>query len=735
MALRKQAGPDATAARREDMLAAAEAETETVADRAMRAFLRRLTAATWGSLAQAVPRPVVAAGEPIGADLFSLGQARGWWEDSVDEELIPQLRQTWAAGYSETSTVSSSTDAAARYLAQVKDRLSPTATPGLPEAAFDKARVALAEELARGSGIPAIRQRLAAEFSWDDPATYWRTQKKLAQDQIDAKLDRIGPPGDEARELAKRTDPEIKALRASSNEATKHIDAVESTWKVRATRIARTETTGAFNAGAYQAYHDEGVEAVQWLAASDARTRPTHAAASGQIVALGTPFQVGSAQLLMPGDPSGPAREVINCRCTTIGADLPEGMAPAPASPALPASTSSAPAPASAQDQLAAVRARAEADQLAAEEARLAAERQAALQAKMEAAAAKANQEAARQAELQAKMEAAARRANEAAAAKRAAEAAAARLAAEKAAREAQQAAAAKLAAEKAAQAAKAAAEAQKAAAAAKVGGIEKWKGQPAPAAPLPPVGKFGVPKKQYDAQVKAWQEAQALYKADHDAWVSANTTMPAKPKGAPVGPATAGPRPALQGMASGTNRTTAWANRNLPEFTGPEAQVVSKYTGDSYKPWNAALRNAGKAGTDPRDNKRYGQLTRRLDEALDQHRLPETIRVHRATSAREFAFPEGAHPKDLTKLIGSTQVQDGYLSTSIGTKSAFDGDVHIAFVAPKGTPMGWVDPISKHKGEREMLGARGLRYVIHDVKFNKTTGKWHVSAEILPVD
>jgi len=56
----------------------------------------------------------------------------------------------------------------------------------------------------------------------------------------------------------------------------------------------------------------------QWLATEDNRTRPTHRAADKQRTLLSEPFTVGGARLLFPGDPRGPAGEVINCRCTML---------------------------------------------------------------------------------------------------------------------------------------------------------------------------------------------------------------------------------------------------------------------------------------------------------------------------------------------------------------------------------------------------------------------------------
>ena len=85
----------------------------------------------------------------------------------------------------------------------------------------------------------------------------------------------------------------------------------------RANMIARTETHGAANYGAGRAARETNLPLNrEWIASSDERTRETHSEADGQIVGMDEPFTVGGASLMYPGDPAGPAEEVINCRCS-----------------------------------------------------------------------------------------------------------------------------------------------------------------------------------------------------------------------------------------------------------------------------------------------------------------------------------------------------------------------------------------------------------------------------------
>jgi hypothetical protein len=94
----------------------------------------------------------------------------------------------------------------------------------------------------------------------------------------------------------------------------------------RARMIARTEVHGARNTvamGTMQRFESaygipSGVMRKAWAATEDTRTRLEHREADGQTVAFSDPFTVGGASLAFPGDPTGPAHLVINCRCATF---------------------------------------------------------------------------------------------------------------------------------------------------------------------------------------------------------------------------------------------------------------------------------------------------------------------------------------------------------------------------------------------------------------------------------
>lgn len=186
----------------------------------------------------------------------------------------------------------------------------------------------------------------------------------------------------------------------------------------------------------------------------------------------------------------------------------------------------------------------------------------------------------------------------------------------------------------------------------------------------------------------------------------------------------------ALVHKTSSEGRDWAFANFTIPP-AGPKA-ALKKYTGSSYGPWNGALRAADG------DMSRLGAWekdTRKADEGLTP--TPEAVIVHRGTGWGEFEFPDHGRighvpPPDPTSLIGTVQVQRGYMSTSVGDRAAFSGSALLVIRVPKGHPVTWAEAYTSHPGENELLLARDTTTFVHDV-YRNHNGQWVVELEVLP--
>jgi hypothetical protein len=289
-----------------------------------KSFLQRVLEAVALAIAQGRVRDV----QPT----LALGTLLGWWTDAVGDKVVDAVRESWQAAFTVTLAgrpqVDPRADAMAFHIAAVKDRLSRSALPEIPEQAFDQVRLSQSAAALNGKGHEWLARDIAERLAWEPNKDYWREQKADAEAAIDAILNPLGKPGTPARTHAHKHDPQVKFWQGIRAEAVDKIREDEGDWKVRATRIARTESTSAWNSGALAALAAEGRTHKRWVAAvgrrdPQRRTRDSHREAHGQVVPISRPFRVGKSLLMMPGDPGAPPHEVINCRCTVVGADEP----------------------------------------------------------------------------------------------------------------------------------------------------------------------------------------------------------------------------------------------------------------------------------------------------------------------------------------------------------------------------------------------------------------------------
>lgn len=104
----------------------------------------------------------------------------------------------------------------------------------------------------------------------------------------------------------------------------RRIMSIDGTLAGRARTIARTEIISASNAGSLAGADSTGLNYVkEWVSTFDGKARKDHENWDEEKANKGQPFRLltlegETVELDFPGDPKGPAGQVINCRCTQV---------------------------------------------------------------------------------------------------------------------------------------------------------------------------------------------------------------------------------------------------------------------------------------------------------------------------------------------------------------------------------------------------------------------------------
>lgn len=208
----------------------------------------------------------------------------------------------------------------------------------------------LAEGALDSPVLTAAGDRVPNPFAWTSVRSAWqaairdlirdgRGRRRLPQyATVQRILEDSGLPVavyEDVRDLLKRAASEGWGERKTKIELGKMLGTsrrkgeATTAYAARLRTLARTAATA--NAAHRMATSDLARKRgrLRWVTVHDNRVRPTHVAADGQVQDLGTPFHVGDAHLLYPGDPAGPLKETANCRCILIPTDARPHPSPA----------------------------------------------------------------------------------------------------------------------------------------------------------------------------------------------------------------------------------------------------------------------------------------------------------------------------------------------------------------------------------------------------------------------
>lgn len=168
------------------------------------------------------------------------------------------------------------------------------------------------------SGALAVLTSLRRALPALDVSTLPTPTDDYAQLYLADATNRLNGVGDELWAETRAALVEGQSRGESVEELAARVTDVADVVASRAQTIARTEIISASNAGsiAQMSLIAADGDLKQWLATGDTRTRESHRLADGQAVPLDSTFDVGGSRLRYPGDPQGPADEIVNCRCT-----------------------------------------------------------------------------------------------------------------------------------------------------------------------------------------------------------------------------------------------------------------------------------------------------------------------------------------------------------------------------------------------------------------------------------
>lgn len=208
--------------------------------------------------------------EELGADMVGTMVWAAWQHE---DEVLAQVMKSWFPS-KETSPVWAGDGGAPEWVEDVAEITKPTVLIESPHAV-------------------AIMDLQTQRFATAIEETVWERVRSSVSDGIHN--------GETMRMLTDRINETMANYIQSS-----------------ARTIARTETHGAMMGGMFARWQDGGeVGAREWSAAFR-NTRASHAAAHAQVVGMDETFSVGGSALMYPGDPAGPAAEIINCECDEL---------------------------------------------------------------------------------------------------------------------------------------------------------------------------------------------------------------------------------------------------------------------------------------------------------------------------------------------------------------------------------------------------------------------------------
>ncbi|GII63555.1 hypothetical protein Skr01_36400 [Sphaerisporangium krabiense] len=236
------------------------------------------------------------------------------------------------------------------------------------------------------------------------------------------------------------------------------------------------------------------------------------------------------------------------------------------------------------------------------------------------------------------------------------------------------------------------------------------------------------------EAAEKARREAEARAareKAEREAAAKAKAEAAERARRQTGARKTPGMKEALRHQTDGEGIRWAHEKLPIPKLTYDEAAAAERYSGSSFQRINNVLRDE----TRKRDDD-ISKVIRDLDSAISKSKLPEDVILHRDVGKPWFDWLgiDLNDPASVKSLIGRVISEKSYLSTAVGRRAGFHGNLHLVIRAPKGHEGLNMMPLSVYgDDEREILLRRNTRFIVHAAY--KRLLDWYIELEIVPDD
>lgn len=162
------------------------------------------------------------------------------------------------------------------------------------------------------------------------------------------------------------------------------------------------------------------------------------------------------------------------------------------------------------------------------------------------------------------------------------------------------------------------------------------------------------------------------------------------------------------------------WCDDWLKAVTKKEKNAVVTYTGSAYGDMNKYLRGINSSTN-------YKDEIKAAISGLNKASIPKDIIARRGSSFNSLKRLLGADTgseiiANQEKYIGMVIQDKGFMSASPSPYGGFTNkDIEYVIKVPKGTDAMYVDRISEHEGEKELLLNAGTKFIVEDFELNSS--------------